>query len=109
MVMLTRAPMLLDGHRHFCTITYSAMTRFLCTYIPLCRSCLVTLVYISALVGTLGTPSEFSSVPILVADELAPLSYLCITILGEYPTTEIPKSRLVALQLRLSDTRDDYA
>ena len=65
--------------------------------------------YISALVSTLGTPSEFSSVPILVADELAPLSYLCITILGEYPTTETPKSRLIALRLQLSNTRDDYA
>ena len=34
------------------------------------------------------TPSEFSSVPILVADELASFLCLCTTILGEYPITE---------------------
>jgi hypothetical protein len=49
--------------------------------------------YISALLCALGTPSEFSSVPILVADELAFFFYLCTTILGEYPTeTETSKS-----------------
>ena len=46
-----------------------------------------TSVYISALLDALGTPSKFSSVPILVADELV-LSSSCETpILGKYPTS----------------------
>ena len=65
--------------------------------------------YISALVRTLRTLSEFSSVPILVADELAP-PLLVNPDPRELPYTEpSPKSRTTALQLRLSDTRDDYA
>ena len=43
------------------------------------------LMYISALFCALGTPSEFSSVPILVADELALSFHLCIMIQGKYP------------------------
>ena len=44
--------------------------------------------YISALFRALGTPSEFSSVPILVADELV-LPLLCTTILGLIPYIEL--------------------
>ena len=67
------------------------------------------LMYISTLLCASGTPSEFSSVPILVADKLVPFLYLCTTILGEYPTTETPKSWMIALRSRLSDMCDDYA
>ena len=65
--------------------------------------------YISALSRALGTPSEFSSVPILVADELA-IPHLVNPDPRELPYTDLsPKSETAALQLRLSDTRDDYA
>ena len=51
--------------------TYSAVTR-LFVLVFLCVDCAWRpLMYISALLCALGTPSEFSSVPILVADELA--------------------------------------
>ena len=55
--------------------TYSAVTR-LFVLVPVCVDCVLVIpMYISALPGALGTLSEFSSVPILVADELAfPLS-----------------------------------
>ena len=52
-------------------MTYSAMTcLFVLVFISL-SWCLTLSMYISALVHALGTPSEFSSVPILVADKLA--------------------------------------
>ena len=60
----------------------------LCTCISSLWLCFLPLMYISALLRAIGTPSEFSSVPILVADELAPFLHLCTTILGEYPITE---------------------
>ena len=51
--------------------TYSAVTR-LFVLVPTCIGCVWRLpfMYISALYCALGTLSEFSSVPILVADEL---------------------------------------
>ena len=55
--------------------------------------------YISTLLCALRTPSEFSSVPILVADELAYSSSCETTILGEYPTPIHSKSKTIALQL----------
>ena len=69
--MLTSSPLLPDRRRLLCTNTYSAMTSSICTYIAILWPCLSVLMYISALLRALGTPSEFSSVPILVADELA--------------------------------------
>ena len=68
--MLTTAPILLDGHRLLCTNTYSAMTCSRCTCVVSLWLCLLVPMYISALLCAKGTPSEFSSVPILVADEL---------------------------------------
>ena len=73
--MLTSCPRLLDGRRLLCTNTYSATTYPLCTCIATLWLCLSPLMYISALRYALGTPSEFSSVPILVADRLTS-SYL---------------------------------
>ena len=56
----------------------------------------LSLMYISALFCALGTPSEFSSVPILVADELV-LPHLVNPDPREIPYTELsPKSRTVA-------------
>ena len=53
-----------------CTILTHRWHISLCTCrTPLCL-CLTSLMYISALQRALGTPSKFSSVPILVADEL---------------------------------------
>ena len=63
-------PILLDGRRLLCTNTYSADDASLCTCSMSLWSCFSVSLYISALRRTLGTPSEFSSVPILVADEL---------------------------------------
>ena len=65
--------------------------------------------YISALRCALGTPSEFSSVPILVADELVlpslvnhdPRANTLYRIL--LSPERLPRSR------DLGDTRDDYA
>ena len=66
--------------------------------------------YISALLRTSRTPSKFSSVPILVADELVHPFTCASRSWGNTPLqTETPKSRLIALRLRLSDTRVDYA
>ena len=65
--------------------------------------------YISALRCALGTPSEFSSVPILVADELVlpPLvnhDPRANTLYRIFLSPErLPRSR------DLDDTRDDYA
>ena len=56
-------------------------------------------VHINAVLYALRTPSEFSSVPILVADELAHSSSCETTILGEYPIPIHSKSETVALQL----------
>ena len=59
--------------------TYSAVTR-LFVLVPTYVGCVWRLpMYISALLCTLGTLSEFSSVPILVADELAQNSLSCET------------------------------
>ena len=69
--MLTITPILLDGRHLLYTTTYSAVTRL---FVPVSRvfgHVVSTSMYISALLDALGTPSEFSSVPILVADELA--------------------------------------
>ena len=65
--------------------------------------------YISALRRAKETLSEFSSVPILVTDELASLSHLVNHDPRGIPYTESFKSRTTASQLRLSDTRADYA
>ena len=67
--MLTLAPFLLDGRRLLCTITYSAMTHLFVLVLRLFGRVVLTSMYISALLDALGTPSEFSSVPILVADK----------------------------------------
>jgi hypothetical protein len=107
--MLTFSPLLLDGRHLLCTNTDSAVTCFLCTCSLSLWLCFSTLMYISAPLRAVGTPSEFSSVPILVADELAHFLILCILILGEYPIPNHSKSRPIALQLRLSNMRDDYA
>ena len=69
--MLTIASLLLDGRRLLCTITYSAMTRLFVLVVRAFGHVVLTPMYISALSDALGTLSEFSSVPILVADELA--------------------------------------
>ena len=72
--MLTITLMLRDRRRLLCTSTYSVMTYSRCTCVAPLWSCLRVPMYISALLCAVGTPSEFSSVPILVADELAPSS-----------------------------------
>ena len=69
--MLTLTPILLDGRRLLCTSSYSAMTHLFVLVSRLFGCVVSTSMYISALLDALGTPSEFSSVPILVADELA--------------------------------------
>ena len=69
--MLTITPLLLDGRHLLCTTTYSAMTRLFVLVVRVFGYVVSTPVYISALADALGTLSEFSSVPILVADELA--------------------------------------
>ena len=69
--MLTLTPILLDGRRLLCTSNYSAMTRLFVLVSHLFDRVVSTPMYISALLDALGTPSEFSFVPILVADELA--------------------------------------
>ena len=74
--MLTITPMLRDRRRLLCTNTYSVVMCSHCTCIASLWSCLLVPVYISALLCAVGTPSEFSSVPILVADELAPFLIL---------------------------------
>jgi hypothetical protein len=84
--MLTFAPILLDGRRLLCTITYSALTRLFVLVSYVFGHVVSTSMYISALLDALGTPSEFSSVPILVADELAHSSSCETPILGNYPT-----------------------
>ena len=69
--MLTSTPVLLDGRRLLCTNTYSAVMRLFVLVSHLFACVVSSPMYISALLYTVGTPSEFSSVPILVADELA--------------------------------------
>ena len=69
--MLTSTPLLLDGRGLLCTATYSAMTRLFVLVFHRFGHVVSTLMYISTLLDALGTLSEFSSVPILVADELA--------------------------------------
>ena len=69
--VLTFTPLLLDGRRLLCTITYSAMTRSFVLVFRLFGRVVLIPMYISTLLDALETPSEFSSVPILVADELA--------------------------------------
>ena len=73
---LRATPLLLDGRYLLCTIARSAMTCVLCTCILSLCLCLAFCMYISALTCALGTPSEFSSVPILVADELVQILIL---------------------------------
>ena len=68
--MLTITPILLDGRHLLCTSGYSAMTRLFVLVSRLFDRVVSTPMYISALLDALGTLSEFSSVPILVADEL---------------------------------------
>ena len=85
-IMLTFTPRLLDGRHLFCTSYLLSSDAALCTCTHLCWLCLATSMYISALSCALGTPSEFSSVPILVADELAHSSSCATPILGNYPT-----------------------
>ena len=70
-IMLTSIPRLLDRRRPFELPYLLSNDAALCTCICLYGLCLPTLMYISALFRALGTLSEFSSVPILVADELA--------------------------------------
>ena len=83
--MLTFSPFLLDGCRLLCTNTYSVVTCSLYTCTAFLWPYLGVFMYISASSCALRTPSEFSSVPILVADELAH-SLSCETpILGKYP------------------------
>ena len=69
--MLTITPILPDGRHLLCTITYSAMTRPFVLVVRIFGHVVSISMYISALLDALGTLSEFSSVPILVADELA--------------------------------------
>ena len=72
----------------------------------------MTLMYISALPCALGTPSEFSSVPILVADELAPLLLVyhdprANTLYRTFLSPErLPCSRDLAI--RVTTTRNTY-
>ena len=68
--MLTITPPLLDGRRLLCTTTYSAVTCLFVLVVRVFGYVVSTSMYISALADALGTLSEFSSVPILVADEL---------------------------------------
>ena len=108
--MLTLTPLLLDGRRLLCTIAHSAMTYVLCTCIlSLCLR-LASRMYISALTCAVGTPSEFSSVPILVADELAKSSSCETTILGNYPISNpLSLERLPCncdLAIRVATTRN---
>ena len=67
---LLLTPILLDGRRLLCTIAYSVVMYIFVLVVCSFGSVVSTLMYISALADALGTPSEFSSVPILVADEL---------------------------------------
>ena len=69
--MLTFTPLLLDGRRLLCTVTYSVVTYPFVLVSRVFGHVVSTSMYISALLDALGTLSEFSSVPILVADELA--------------------------------------
>ena len=100
--------MLLDGRHLSCTNTYSAVTRLFVLVSHVFGHVVSTSMYISALLDALGTLSEFSSVPILVADELA-IPHLVNPDPRELPYLEISRSRTTVSQLRLSDTRDDYA
>ena len=84
--MLTITPILLDGRRLLCTTTYSALTRLFVLVSYVFGYVVSTSMYISALLDALRTLSEFSSVPILVADELAHSSSCETPILGNYPT-----------------------
>ena len=51
-------------------VAYSAVTRLFVLVVRIFGCVVLTPMYISALPDALGTLSEFSSVPILVADEL---------------------------------------
>ena len=75
--MLTFTPLLLEGRCLLYTSRLLSGDAALCTcspYLWLC--CLDPPMYISALPDALGTLSEFSSVPILVADELVQILIL---------------------------------
>jgi hypothetical protein len=64
-------PILLDGRRLLYILAYLALTRLFVLVSYVFGHVVSTFMYISALLDALETPSEFSSVPILVADELA--------------------------------------
>ena len=81
-LLCTITTLLLDDRHHLCMTTYSAMTRPFVLVFRLFGCVVSALMYISALLCVLGTPSKFSSVPILVADELAYSSSCETTILG---------------------------
>ena len=66
--MLTITPLLPDGRRLLYTTPYSAMTRLFVLVVRVFGYVVLTPMYISALLDALGTLSEFSSVPILVAE-----------------------------------------
>ena len=72
---------------------------------------LSTPMYISALFRALGTPSEFSSVPILVADELVQSSSCATPILGNSPTSNCLSPERLShscdLAIRMTTTRNN--
>ena len=69
--MLTPTPLLLDDRHLLWTTIYAVMTHPFVLVFCLFGRVVSVPMYISVLLDALGTPSEFSSVPILVADELA--------------------------------------
>ena len=108
--MLTFAPILLDDRRLFCTNTYSAMTRFLCTCISLCRSCLA-----APYVYKRPTSRLRNSKQVLFCTNTSRRRTSPALLLVHHDPRGIPYQpeflslELIALQLRLSDTRGDYA
>ena len=69
--MLTLStPILLDGRRLLCTLAYLALTHLFVLVSCVFGHVVSTSMYISVILDALGTLSEFSSVPILVADKL---------------------------------------
>ena len=87
--------------RHFlsCTILTHRWRMPLCTCNTSLYPCLPPLMYISARTCALGTLSEFSSVPILVADELASTPWLVNHNPRGIPYFKYSKSRTIVLTI----------